>query len=211
MSEESKQKPPVPVFLAMTIVMFFLALSAADSIGFVPYYIDGTDPDGLRGEVQAAVQTTSPDDSFLASKPEQITISSINLDLPVQNPETRDIATLDEVLKTGPARYVDSAKLGTDGNVLIFAHSSHLPVVHNQMYRAFNRISELRSGDTITLRGEDGSSYIYGVERVRTADANEEIIDLSPTSGRKLTLVTCDTLTGKSSRYIVSASLIATL
>jgi len=107
-------------------------------------------------------------------------------------------------------RYVDSARLGEKGNVLIFAHTSHLPVVKNQMYKAFNRVPELSPGDTITVQGE-GRSYVYSVKSVRKANAEDAIIDLSPTLGKKLTLVTCDTLTSKSSRFILEADFVAVI
>lgn len=137
-------------------------------------------------------------------------ISEVDIDLPIQNPESRDIKVLDEILKKGPVRYVDSARLGENGNVLIFAHTSHLPVVKNQMYKAFNRIPELGPGDSITVKGE-GTSYLYVVRSLRTADASEAIIDLSPTLGQKLTLVTCNTLTSKSARYILEADFVAVI
>ena len=123
---------------------------------------------------------------------------------------TRDIAALDELLKDGPVRYVDSSRLGEKGNVLIFAHTSHLPVVKNQMYKAFNRVPELEAGDSITVEG-DGRSYLYTVRSVRQASAEEAVIDLSPSVGRKLTLVTCDTLTGKDARYILEADFVAAI
>jgi LPXTG-site transpeptidase (sortase) family protein len=211
------KRAPVPVYMATTIVIFFLSLSAADSVGFVPYYVDGSEPSkslALRDLPELGSETSEPlvveEQSTLAVLPERIAISAIDLDLPVQNPNTRDIEELDEVLKDGPVRYVDSAQLGEKGNVLIFAHTSHLPVVHNQMYKAFNRISELKAGDSITVEGE-GRTYIYTVTSVRQADAEEAIIDLSPSLGRKLTLVTCDTLTSKTSRFILEADFVATL
>lgn len=142
--------------------------------------------------------------------PERIVIPAIGLDLNVQNPSTRDIAALDVFLKNGPVRYVDSAKLGEKGNVLIFAHSSRLPVVRNQMFRAFNRVYELSAGDTITVTG-GGKSYVYSVLSVRSGNAGDELIDLSPKQGTRLTLVTCDTLTSKESRWILEAELIGTL
>ena len=142
--------------------------------------------------------------------PGRIVIPAIGLDLPISNPATRDLASLDAILQKGPARYVDSAKLGEKGNVLIFAHSSRLPVVHNQMYRAFNDISELSPGDTITITGE-GKSYLYTVKSVRRGNASDEIIDLSPKNGTSLTLVTCDTLTSKDSRWILDAEFLGVL
>lgn len=206
------EKAPKSVFFATAILLFFLSFSAADSIGFVPYYIDGSHPAVALAELpelgEEPVVVTEP---VVADEPEGVTpsrivIPEISLDLPVQNPSTRDIDALDTVLQKGPARYVDSALLGKKGNILIFAHTSHLPVVHNQMYKAFNRLPELQSGDTITIKGGT-KDYIYSVTKVRRADADEELIDLSAT-GERLTLVTCDTLTSKSSRWIVEAELV---
>jgi len=214
------KRTPAPVFVATTIVIFFLSLSAADSVGFVPCYVDGSECLPGQGEDGAVALSNLPQ---LGSEvvptielpeatalPERIVIAEIDLDLPVQNPSTRDIATLDKFLKDGPVRYVDSARLGEKGNVLVFAHTSHLPVVKNQMYKAFNRIPELKAGDSITLEAE-GKSYLYTVRSVRQADAEEAVIDLSPTLGKKLTLVTCDTLTGKSSRFILEADFVAVI
>lgn len=216
-SSDPRLKPPLPVFFATAVVIFFLTFSAADSVGFVPYYVDGTPPTRSRptteavdlahlptlGEpqlVQAPAQT---------SLPVRIRIDAIGLDLPVQNPSTRDIAALDVLLQNGPARYIDSAQLGAEGNVLVFAHSSHLPVVKNQMFKAFNRIPELAGGEMIMLTGKDGKNYLYRVDGVRTADADEAVIDLRPSVGTKLTLVTCDTLTSKSSRFVLEATFVS--
>lgn len=209
-------KPPKRVFFAASIVMFFISLSAADSVGLVPYYIDGTSPKSVAltnlpelGEETNVVSVTP------TALPSRIVISSIGLDLPVQNPSTRDITALDVLLQSGPARYVDSAKLGEKGNVLIFAHSSHLPIVHNQMYKAFNRVPELSEGNVITVIGTDSSgvekSYLYVVRSVRRADAEDEVVDLSPKLGTRLTLVTCDTLTSKSTRWILEADFVGVL
>ncbi len=206
------QKPPKPVFLATSVIIFFLSLSAADSVGFVPCSLDGTcsagtDSVALSNLPQLGEAVAAPAPVASGVLPERLIIPSLDLDLPVQNPDTRDISALDRLLEKGPVRYVDSAKLGIPGNVLIFAHSSHLPIVHNQMYRAFNRIPELKAGDSITVEA-GGNAYLYSVVSVRTADVDDAVIDLSPTIGTKLTLVTCDTLTGKSARYILEANFV---
>mgnify|MGYP001613404129 FL=1 len=192
-------KPPAAVFLSATIVIFFLTLGAADFVGFVPNYIDGDNKVSLSNLPQLGNEN-----SVL---PEHITAPSINLSLPVQNPATRDIPTLDSALQNGPVRYIDSAKLGEKGNILIFAHSSHLPIVRNQMYRAFNRISELKEGDSISVFG-GGKEYKYKVSKVRQTDASEEVIDLSPKNGTRLTLSTCDTFGKKSARWVVEADFV---
>ncbi len=223
-------KPPFAVYFSATIILFVLSLSVADSLGLVPDYIDGTESEHVAVQTTASdnlpvsdlpelgqTQSAAIDETPAASpasknaKPISIIIPSIGMNLPVQNPNTRDLGVLDTLLQHGPARYVDSAHLGERGNVIIFAHSSHLPVVHNQMYKAFNRVPELTQGDTITVVGDDGQKYLYSVTSVRKADVSDATIDLSPRVGTKLTLVTCDTLTGKTARFILEADFIGTI
>lgn len=191
------------------------ALSAADSVGFVPDYIDGTAPVAPLAVASASdtlalssLPELGEDATTTVVLPKRIAISAIDMDLPVQNPSTRDVDTLDTLLQQGPARYVDSATLGESGNLLIFAHSSHLPIVHNQMFKAFNKIPDLTAGDLITITGDDGKNYLYSVDSVKKANADDATIDLSPKNGTKLTLVTCDTLTSKSARFILTATYI---
>lgn len=223
---QTPRNAPFSVFLAATVVIFVLTLSAADSVGFVPYYIDGTEPTRskklalndlpeLGEEIPFGTVIESEghgeksggtEEMQTAVAPTRIRISAIGLDLPVSNPQTRDLEELDEVLKDGPARYVDSALLGEKGNVLIFGHSSHLPVVHNQMYKAFNKIPDLKEGDSISIEG-GGKEFLYTVRSIKKVDAEEGVIDLSK-EGQKLTIVTCDTLTGKSSRFVLEAEFV---
>lgn len=222
----SRNKPPFAVFLASIVVIFFLSLSAADSIGFVPSYIDGSTTPSHDTDVSLSDLPTlgeySPE--YISSVegtgratpatqiafPTHLTISSVGIDLPVQNPKTTDVDALDALLQRGPARYSASAKLGEQGNVVIFAHSSHLPIVHNKMYQAFNNVPNAKMGDTVAIHGSDGKEYIYSVESVVRADVNDGVSIPLTEGGAKLTLVTCDTLTGKSARYILTASFVGT-
>lgn len=198
--------------LAASSLFFVTGLSAAHSVGLVPYYVDGTAPRVVSVESlpelgeDVGVSAPRPDAPVA---PERITIPSIELDLLVQNIESRDLSVLDEALKDGPVRHMDSALLGEKGNMLIFGHSSHLPVVKNQMYKAFNRVPELSAGDLIKVFGQ-GREFHYAVVSIRQvkADSPEAVIDLSPT-GRLLTIVTCDTLTGKSARFVLEAELVS--
>jgi LPXTG-site transpeptidase (sortase) family protein len=220
---EPRNKPPVAVFLAATIVIFFLTLSAADSIDFVPDYIDGTTPvasttvsiaqdtqiDTTISAPVALTNVSETDSTSTAELPTRLIIPSIDLDLAVQNPATQDVDALDALLVNGPARYSGSVKLGEVGTMIIFAHSSHLPIVHNKMFQAFNRIPELTAGDSVTV--ESGTKkYLYSVVDVTKADATDTRIDMSPSQGTRLVLVTCDTLTGKTARYVLEANLIGT-
>lgn len=213
---EPRTRPPVGVFIASTVVIFVCSLSAADSVGFVPYYIDGTEPAHREvaltqlpqlGEPVVIDQLPAELAAVNAVLPERVEIDAIGLDLPIQNIDSRDLSVLDLALEKGPVRYVDSALLGVRGNMLIFAHSSHLPVVHNKMYQAFNRLPELTPGDSIVVEG-GGKKYLYSVSSVRRTDASDAVIDLSPTLGTRLTLSTCDTLTSKSSRFVVEADFV---
>lgn len=218
----SHGKAPFSVFLASTIVMFFLSLSAADSVGFVPSYIDGSTPIpdeqislsdlpqlgvGSGNDTSAPITNGSQTQTAL---PVHLTIASVGIDLPVQNPKTTDVDALDALLQKGPARYAGSAKLGEKGNVVIFAHSSHLPIVHNKMFQAFNNVPNAQAGDTVSIRGSDGKEYIYSVDSVVKADTESGTTIPLTAPGKKLTLVTCDTLTGKSARYILTASFVGT-
>ncbi len=210
---DSSQRPPKKVFFAVSLVLFVFSLSAADSIGFVPYYVDGTEPRSLAldslpelGEENAI--PALPQALVTSILPERIRSNAINLDLPVQDSDTRDIEALYEMLKNGPVRYVDSAKLGEKGNVLIFGHSSQLPIVKNQMYKAFNKVPDLVAGETITIEG-GGKEFVYSVVSVKSVDIADPtaVVDLSK-EGNRLTLVTCDTLTGKTARFVLEAELV---
>jgi LPXTG-site transpeptidase (sortase) family protein len=142
----------------------------------------------------------------LSEVPVKIVAASIGLEVSVQNPVSTVIEALDQALLKGAVRYPTSAKLGEDGNVVIFGHSSYLPIVHNLNFRAFNGIQNLSLGDEIMVYSE-GRVYIYAVERVEEASAEEDGIPLS-VSGKKLTLATCDTFGEKSDRFVVTANFV---
>ena len=114
--ETSGKRAPAPVFAAATIVIFFLSLSAAESVGFVPCYVDGTEcapetvslsnlPE-LGTDIEVKPQS---EDAPLMSviEPERIVISAIDLDLPVQNPETRGIDVADRAIFQVLVEYAD--------------------------------------------------------------------------------------------------------
>ena len=191
------------------IVMFALSLSALESVGFVPYYIDGSTP---KSEIVAlsSIPQLGVEEILPAARvaPERIIAPVIGMDLPIQNPTTKDAEALDTLLAAGPVRYPDSALLNQKGNLFLFAHSSHLPVVHNQMYKAFNRINELEKNDLITVQG-GGKDYVYRVTSVRHTDASEEMINLSASGTPKLTLSTCDNFGEKTARWVVEADFVA--
>jgi LPXTG-site transpeptidase (sortase) family protein len=139
-------------------------------------------------------------------KPTRIEIPEIGLDVAVLNPTSTDVATLDKALLNGAVRYPTSSNLGEPGNVIIFGHSSYLPIVRNDAFKAFNGIQKLKEGDRILVTGSD-RTFVYEVESVKEADAEEDAIPLT-VSGSKLTLATCDSFGTKSDRFVVVADLV---
>ena len=139
--------------------------------------------------------------------PVKITIPKIGLSATVVNPESTSIAVLDSWLLKGAVRYPTSSKLGETGNVVLFGHSSYLPVVGNSAYKAFNDIQKLKPGDTVEVQGEE-EVYVYAVRSVskESADKNTPIPLMA--SGKELTLVTCNSFGKKSDRFVVVADFV---
>lgn len=140
--------------------------------------------------------------------PNRIVASAIGLDVAVVNPESVDIKTLDQALFSGAVRYPTSALLGAEGTMLIFGHSSALPVVRNQSYKTFNGIQTLKPGETISVYA-NGTEHRYRVVGVRLANAKEDVIEL-PQQGKHLVLVTCNSFATKSDRFVVTADFVGT-
>ena len=122
------------------------------------------------------------------------------------NPTITTVAVLDKELLKGAVRYPTSAKLGEDGNVVLFGHSSYLPVVGNQAYKTFNEIQKLAVGDSITVYSSD-TAYTYRVRSTTKEQASDRYIELSIT-GRVLTLVTCSSFGAKEDRFVVTADFV---
>lgn len=138
--------------------------------------------------------------------PSQLIIDKLGKTLPINNPATTDLATLDNSLLTGVSRYPESATMKEDGTMLIFGHSSYLAVVHNQNFRAFNGIQSLVWGDLIRVRSDD-TEYVYRVENVYQLKATADSIPIEHTT-KQLVLVTCNTFGAKEDRYVVEATFV---
>ncbi|MFZ3043983.1 MAG: sortase [Minisyncoccia bacterium] len=139
--------------------------------------------------------------------PTKMEIPSINLSTTIANPITTDIETLDKGLLKGAVRYPTSAKLGETGNVVLFGHSSYLPVVGNQAYKTFNGIQKLVAGDLITVYAPN-ATYTYRVRGVAKESATSDAGISLETAGRVLTLVTCNSFAAKENRFVVTADFV---
>ncbi len=187
-------------FLAAFIIVFLFSLSLLASMDLVPEVTTS------KNQNDTKVATTTALDALPKEYPVRIEIPAIDLKVSVANPTSTNVATLDAALLKGAVRYPTSAKLGEKGNTILFGHSSYLPVVNNQAYKAFNAIQNLKKGDRITVYG-NGQAYVYAVDNVYQADATADAIPLTAT-GHTLTLVTCDSFATKSDRFVAVATLV---
>ena len=191
-----------------TFALTFVALFA---LAFV--FLAGVDalpePLGSQSPSQKVQGLGSPQpdhfaqDSASAELPVRIVAKSIGLDKTIANPSSTDVEVLDAALQGGTVRYPTSARLGEEGTGLIFGHSSYLPIVRNQNYKAFNGIQKLKAGETVSVYS-GAAEYRYTVTGVRLANATEDVIEL-PATGKFLTLVTCDSFGKKTDRFVVTA------
>lgn len=189
-------------FLAIAILVFIATYGVLVTYDLVPNgsvtQVKAETPMGTLQGVHVAVATEYP---------VKITIPTLNLEVGVANPTTAEPAVLDANLLKGAVRYPTSGLLGGEGsNVVIFAHSSYLPIVHNQAYKAFDGIQTMKVGEKIYVAGTD-RVYVYEVEGVHQADATTAGIPLS-VEGNKLTLITCDSFSSKSGRFVVLANFV---
>lgn len=139
--------------------------------------------------------------------PARIEITKINLSANVVNPTETNIKILDEKLLRGAVRYPTSAKLGEVGNVVLFGHSSYLPVVNNQSYKTFNGIQKLAVGDAVTIYSSD-TAYTYRVRSVAKESADDNTAIPLSVDGKVLTLVTCNSFADKQDRFVVTADFV---
>ncbi|RME30384.1 sortase [Candidatus Parcubacteria bacterium] len=151
------------------------------------------DPSGFDGLSQYAL-------------PSEIMIPKISVSAPVLNPNSTDATTLDNALLKGAARYPTSARIGENGTMIIFGHSSGRPVVLNPNFKLFNRVSELEPGDEVRVRG-GGWEEVYRVVRVKLVEVDGTRIAINA-PGKRLVLVTCNSLGAKEERYVVEASFV---
>lgn len=189
-------------FFGLFFAAFFLSAFALGTLGLLP-------------DAPAPARTASPAITLAASSsaaaaapeaPVRLSIPAINLSVTVADPTTTNVAALDALLLRGAVRYPTSALLGENGNVVIFGHSSYLPIVGNPAYKTFDGIQKLAKGDTITVYSAR-AAYIYSVATVAKENATAAAIPLS-VSGQVLTLSTCDSFGSKSDRFIVTANLV---
>lgn len=186
--------------LVISGMIFIATYGVLSSFGFTP---NGEDVSAqVRPSTSASAAT-----AVAVEYPTFISIPTLDMKVSVSNPSSTDAQVLDQELLKGAVRYPGSGALGEKGkNVIVFGHSSYLPVVHNQAYKAFNRIQNMKRGEKIYVTGQT-RTYVYEVSGVYEADANDSALPLQA-DGNTLTLVTCDSFASKSDRFVVKAKLV---
>lgn len=137
------------------------------------------------------------------SAPVRIMIDAIDVDTSIENPTVTNIEVLDEALTQGAVHYPGSGNLEDETNMFLFGHSSGLPVVHNQAYKAFNDLAKLEKGDLIRVQSET-KEYHYRVQSVEKIKAEDAWVAFD-TGEKQLTLSTCNNFGSKQDRFVVHA------
>ncbi len=206
-------------FLAVFIVVLIVTVSICSATGFIP--------DPVSASTASSTPSTNVETSPLVASaitgngtaaplngqinmsgdlPVHIIIPSIGVNATVANPDTLDVNALDNYLSYGAARYPTSATLGEQGNMILFGHSSYLPIVYNKAYKTFDGIQNLKPGDQIDVYSTT-KEYVYSVDTEQKESETSDSIPLTDT-GYTLTLSTCDSFTVKTDRFIVTATLV---
>jgi LPXTG-site transpeptidase (sortase) family protein len=193
-------------FLVLSSCVFFVLVLVLGKLDFLPNPIALVAPTPKVVMNKQVVATSTPTQVITSEFPVKIEIPAINLTTPITNPTTTVIAALDQELKKGAVRYPTSAKLGEAGNMVLFGHSSYLPVVVNPAYKAFNGIQKLAVGDAISVSSRD-TVYTYAVRSVTKESTNDAGIPLA-VAGHVLTLSTCDSFGAKTDRFVVVADFV---
>ncbi len=199
-------------YIVITVVIFIITTILLAHAGIIPDV-----PSTLSTDASAVVpiktlpfvQSAHPSVAITTSdveSPIKIVIPSIHLSASIKNPNTTNARILDGDLLSGAVRYPRSAMLGEQGNVILFGHSSYLPIVLNQAYKTFNGIQNLHEGSLILVHSSS-KVYEYAVKSVKKESATVDSIALA-VRGKVLTLSTCNVFGKKSSRFIVTASFV---
>jgi LPXTG-site transpeptidase (sortase) family protein len=187
---------------------FLAAFLIVLAITFAVLYSAGLTPDPTTADASSVATVASSSPAVVAvtvpELPVSVSIPTINLAVTVADPTTTDASVLDNDLLKGAVRYPTSAELNETGNVVIFGHSSYLPVVGNQAYKTFDGIQKLKQGDLIMVDSSD-TVYTYAVDTENEESAASDAGIPLDVSGQELTLSTCDSFATKSDRFVVTA------
>lgn len=200
LTEVSKHPISFPVAFLAFFLLCFIFLAA---VGATPNPLPADTSSDAPQSSGVAADTGTPE------APMRVVAKDIGLDIQVVNPTSTNIDDLDNALTQGAVHYPTSAPLGVNGTVLLFGHSSYLPVVYHSYYKTFDGIQDLKTGAIVSVYSGT-TEYRYAVSGVRVADSTDESDNQIPllSDNKYLTLVTCDSFAQKSNRFIVTATFV---
>jgi LPXTG-site transpeptidase (sortase) family protein len=199
-----------------------LLIYAAQVLGiftatFIVLYVFGLVPESLRPSREVVQAPAAPQkivrrtdindaEATIASetRPSRVIIPKIGVDSTIQHPQSPNVDVLDAALTKGAVYYPGSGTI-EQGNVFLFGHSTNWQIVRNDAYKTFNDLDKLKTGDIITIWGEDGEIYKYSVETVTLANENTAFVSLDTNGRRLLTISTCNSFGAKQDRWVVQA------
>ena len=191
------------------VLVFIFTLVALNTVGLAPEPMEATTSESIVPRVSASETPVRAATLAGDVNPIRVVIDSVGIDAHVATPVSRDIAMLDSALLRGAVHYPGSGTLAETSNMFIFGHSSHLPVVNNTNFRAFNNLEKVEEGDIVRVESSDLVSF-YRVVSVELESADEALIELSNRS-KTLTLSTCNSFGEPSDRFVVKADFIHTV
>ncbi|HEY5383104.1 MAG TPA: sortase [Candidatus Paceibacterota bacterium] len=194
-------------FAAAFLAFFFFSLIFLSAVGATPDPITDTSSNAVPQSGAEVTQTNNAPAN--PESPVRVVAKDVGLDVTVVNPTSTNVDDLDQDLTLGAVHYPTSAPLGVNGTVLIFGHSSYLPVVIHQYYKTFDGIQDLKTGQIISVYSGT-TEYRYSVTGVRVADSTDSADNQIPlpSDNKYLTLVTCDSFAATSNRFIVTADFV---
>jgi LPXTG-site transpeptidase (sortase) family protein len=136
--------------------------------------------------VEATAVPSSPSSSPVV----RIEVPNVQIDAPVVSLGVLSGGVMESPhTPTDVGWYRFSAQPGTAGNAVFAGHVDYA----NYGPAVFYHLKELKFGDTITVRLEDGSSFAYQVVSAHVYDADSAPVQeiVGPTPNETLTLITC--------------------
>lgn len=208
-------------FVVVFLVIFFVACIFLFAIDFVPEPPGKTTTNTHVAEAATVTFSASaPITETVVPKAQSNTVASIHVvesDMPVRvsipkvgidtrvtNPQSTAVSALDTALLSGAVRYPSSATLSESAPMLIFGHQSYLPVIHNQAFKAFNSLQNVRPGDDVIVSSTT-VNYHYRVTSIDYVDVEGSNVSIGG-NAHTLILITCDSFgKQKTKRYVVQA------
>ncbi len=195
------------LFACLTGTLFVGIASLLVSLDAVPEVRVRASDDVTRAATSSKQATTTVrvDDALESHTPVRVTVRSVGIDTTVGNPSGNAVETLDRALLSGAVHYPGSAAAGEQGTMLIFGHSSHLPIVRNKAFQAFNGLEQVHAGDVVSVYTTT-RRYDYRIDTIRLTTADAAVIELTGQTAQ-LVLSTCNTFGDKQERWVATATL----